>query len=65
MADVVRHFPLTALTCVGLLLFLAVFLGVLVKTFLLLSNEKTRGLSLLALDEGDRLKLDADAGKGI
>ena len=57
MAETVKQFPMLGLSCLGLLLFLGVFIGILVHTFALSSDEKTHRRSLLALDPEDRAGL--------
>jgi cbb3-type cytochrome oxidase subunit 3 len=54
MAETVKHFPLPALTCLALILFLAVFVAVFLNTFVFSSKEKIASRARLALDLEDQ-----------
>ncbi|HTL11916.1 MAG TPA: cbb3-type cytochrome c oxidase subunit 3 [Bdellovibrionota bacterium] len=52
--SVLSHYPLTGLTCVGLLLFFAVFMGALLWVFRKGSSAVYTNLQNLPLQEGNK-----------
>lgn len=52
------QFPMPVLTCMALLLFFAVFVGIFIHAYFLTSSEQAAELALLALDQKQQQEMN-------